>query len=157
MRDKISTSVERMVIANQSIGSLVDKDEQKPDLLTQTCQVLPYNVQHTSSFIKGKHSTDRNSVPPLNNSLSLDIQQEAADYLLQLKKQSSSFKPSDSLIYNQTLGKRRGNTISNGTPKYFAYPGTIYFFLISQSLFYYNIIQLKFFWYKFGINYVRFC
>ena len=129
MRDITSTSVERMVIANQSIGSLVDKDEQKPDLLKQTCQLLPYNVQHTSSFIKGKHSTDRNSVPPLNNSLSIDIQQEAADYLLQLKKQSSSFRPSESLTYNETLGKRTPNTNINGThtPKYFAYPGIISF------------------------------
>ena len=116
MRDVAAISDVRMAIEKQSIDSLVGKDEQKPDFSKQTCQLLPSNTQYISSFIEEKYSINRKNVVPFNNSLSPDIQQEAADYLLQLQKQSRSIGPTDRFIYNKTLGKTTINRVAKEVP-----------------------------------------
>ena len=99
-----------MGVEKQSADSLVDKKKQKPDTTAQTYQLLSScNTQNASSFIGGNHATDSKDIVPLNNSLSPDIQKEAFDYLLQLKKQSQSLAPTDTLIYNPTLSKMTAN------------------------------------------------
>ena len=129
MRDVAPISDVGMVIERQSIDSLVDKEEQKPDFSKQTCQLLPSNTQYISSFIEEKHSIDRKNVALFNNSLSADIQQEAADYLMQLQKQSRGLDSTDRFIYNKTLGKTTLNIVTKEvpSPKYIAYPGILLF------------------------------
>ena len=129
MRDVVAISDVRMVIEKQSMDSLVDKDEQKPDFSKQTCQLLPSNIQYISTFIEEKYAINRKNVGPFNNSLSTDIQQEAADFLLQLKKQSRSLDPTDRFMYKKALGKTTINIVAKDVPvpRYLAYPGILLF------------------------------
>ena len=101
----------------QSIDSLVSIKEQKPDIPKQNYHLRSCNnIKNETSFMGGKqpikHRSERKH-GPINDVLSQDIQKEAMDYLLQLKKQSMNFDHTDKFIFKQTLNKTIANGLSN--------------------------------------------
>ena len=72
------------------MNSLMDNNEQLPDIPYQVCyqQLLPMGAEPKSTSTSDEHQSNDHVLLSSTNSLSPDIQREAADYVFQLKTQS---------------------------------------------------------------------
>ena len=126
----VTTNATEMEGNEQSIKSLVvvgKKD--KPEIIPKQSNYMrsSNDIEKQQYLMKGKHQPIKHPSEGMNeqidNGLSQDIQKEAAEYLLQLRKQYTDFGHTDKFILKPPLNKIHSLSNSVPTQNHFFFAG----------------------------------